>query len=450
MNLRVNRFFDFILYLLLVLVLFSCKESKQIGKEVQPAGNGLDVFFVDSFNIKTSTVLIDSANTRFAQFLFFGSYTDPEIGNITSNAYTQLYLANNNMTFEANSIADSVVINILGFSYYYGDTTKAMNLEVYRPLNPIDTSVDYTSKSVLELESTPMASLTFIPKVRKTTDTLKIKLNTTLGSEIVAASGTSSLANSHNFNQLVKGIVFKTPSNDGAILGISSNGVNGSRGRAYTRLFYHVDGESTKRFKDFYFSTSNFRFNTVQSIFSGSLSQLQKTGDSLPSSLSSNKCFIQPNVGLGTKIQINGLDNLIAQKGKIVITKADLEYQSSSELIKPGQYKYLPPGSLCLYHTDKTNKLLKNSNGTILRVQQEFQSNVTTPSLASYMDTSYLQVIHQITSYVQDLVYDPNAKNIPLIIYPLSFSNTFNRYVLFDNNFSSKPMKLKVYYTKID
>ncbi len=450
MNLRVNRFFAFAFYTIFVLVLISCKESKRIGKEVQPAGNELDVFFTDTFDIETSTILIDTVNTRYAEYLFLGGYNDPEIGTIRSTAYTQLYLANNGLRFDANSVADSMVVNILGFSTYYGDTTKSISLDLYRLASALDTSIKYTSKSDPALESSPMASLTFFPTIKRTTDTLKLKLSGTLASEIVAASGTGSLDNSYNFNQLVKGIAFKTTSSNASMLGIYSAGFNGTRGRAYTRLYYHVSGETTQKFVDFYFTTGNLRFNKIESSFSGPLAQLTKTGDSLPSSLASNKCYVQPNVGLATKLTFTGLEGLLALKGKIIITKVDLQYQSSSDLINMGGIKYLPPSGMCLYQTDASNKLLKNSSGVLIRVQQEFQSNVSTPAFGTYNDANYVVVNHQITSYFQDLVYNPTVINRSLVIYPLIFSNSFSRYVLFDNKHASTPMKLKVYYTRIE
>ena len=71
------------------LLFCACERPEQIGFELQPQGD-VGVFFSDTFQVKTSTVLLDSIETINTTRLLLGAFEDPELGNVRAQSFFEL------------------------------------------------------------------------------------------------------------------------------------------------------------------------------------------------------------------------------------------------------------------------------------------------------------------------------------------------------------------------
>jgi hypothetical protein len=184
------------------------------------------------------------------------------------------------------------------------------------------------------------------------------------------------------------------------------------------------------------------------------VSPLNTLSSAMPVDLN-QMAYIQGGSGIGTKITFPGLEE-IRKKGNILINKAELFIPVEDIYAE----KYNPP-RLVLYQ-EGFNKILQDSNRADLFVQQDGLSALgnTTPAIAAYL-TSTKGYTFAITSYLQ--AYMLGTKNFDMIlsvspggiIFGVDQSsnilrspswNSFPTYRVVGGS-SSKPVKLKIYYT---
>ncbi|RYG99793.1 DUF4270 family protein, partial [archaeon] len=96
--------------------------------------------FTTEVNIKNDDIV-----TSNQSYLFAGAYNDPEFGDISANAYTQLILKDESRAGTYTAI-DSVVMT-LSYDYYYGDTTENQTINVYELTGALDKNTNYNSVS---------------------------------------------------------------------------------------------------------------------------------------------------------------------------------------------------------------------------------------------------------------------------------------------------------------
>lgn len=323
----------------LTLLVSSCDTAKEIGSDLFSVEVGLN--YTDTLTIKSSTIQLDSTYTSGPSAFLFGSLKDPNIGQVSSNFYTQM---SNVDTLKAkdNSVLGSAKLYLV-YSSFRGDTTKLQTMKIYKLTDTLSRLVPYFSNTVKGYESKPIKTFSFYPRPIKryiadgdtvSMDTLIVDLSKELGKELMGYSSSAETnSGGSSFRKVFKGLYFENASAaDGAVVSFSSN---------YSRLDlrYTTPGDTNKYFVPFHFALSTYsqtevlaKYNYFMFNRNGSLiSNLKSPGQSVASTLTNNKSFVQKGLGLATKLTIPYLAKLKNNK-YIAVNKAELIVEPSSDV----------------------------------------------------------------------------------------------------------------------
>ena len=201
-----KRFF----FLALIFFIFhSCDESSQLGLEVQPSSDKIEIFSnnfsqndsLPAFVISTESV--DSLRSDETSSLLLGHiYTDPVFGENIGAFVTQIALSESNIDLGNNPVVDSVVMSY-SYSGYYGDLSTITGISVnYSDLDIYKDSIYYSNH---QFSGSPAGSedllLDFaISPDTSTSPTLKMTLDNSIGQQILDI-GNSGLLDNETFQE---------------------------------------------------------------------------------------------------------------------------------------------------------------------------------------------------------------------------------------------------------
>lgn len=200
------------IYFFVVLFFFvfhSCDESSQLGLEVQPSSDKIEIFannFSQSDSLPAfiiSTESVDSLRSDETSSLLLGKINfDPFFGENIGSFVTQIALSESNIDLGLNPIVDSVVMSY-SYTGYYGDLSTLTEIAVnYFDLNIYKDSVYYSNHqfSVLpSLYDDLLLNFKILPDT-SSSPILKIKLDNSIGQQILDL-GNSSLIDNETFLQ---------------------------------------------------------------------------------------------------------------------------------------------------------------------------------------------------------------------------------------------------------
>jgi hypothetical protein len=130
--------------MLLVVCLISCKkEYNAIGLNLEDELLGTTK---DTTSVTAYSVLYDTLNTTNLSSQLFGELHDPIFGKTVASIYSQFLSSGSTPVFGENPVIDSVVLT-LQTAGYYGDTTAAINFEVYELSEDLDNGTSYYNYS---------------------------------------------------------------------------------------------------------------------------------------------------------------------------------------------------------------------------------------------------------------------------------------------------------------
>ena len=190
-------------------VFHSCDESSQLGLEVQPSSDKIEIFsnnFSQSDSLPAfviSTESVDSLRSDETSSLLLGKInSDPIFGENIGSFVTQIALSESNIDLGTNPIVDSVVMSY-SYSGYYGDLSTLSQIAVnYVDLNIYKDSVYYSNH---QFSTTPSGSNDLLLDFKISPDTstspiLKITLDNSIGQQILDL-GNSGLIDNESFLQ---------------------------------------------------------------------------------------------------------------------------------------------------------------------------------------------------------------------------------------------------------
>lgn len=211
-------------FMFALFVLSACKKqvnslgSSALNPEELLASGG-----IDTFTLRTFTVLDDSVRTDNPVFGLLGAYHDPKVGIVNASIFTQLRLANLNPIFDATSIIhiDSMVLG-LEYRGLYGKTDP-QTFEVYKLTDSLTLGTKYYSYSEKSHDITNIidpARATITPKPSASVivgeDTLSAQLRLHLDTNVArvlmedAKSGNIGFSTNEEFtNNYFKGLQIK-------------------------------------------------------------------------------------------------------------------------------------------------------------------------------------------------------------------------------------------------
>lgn len=314
---------------LVVISLISCvKEENKIGDDLIGGQNTITQF-IDTVEVSTRIKVVDSVKSANLNYSILGAINDPKFGKTTASLYSQLFLEQNNINFQAGATLDSIVL-ILPYLDYYGDTTTNQNFKIFEVSEVIDTFKTYSNESYTT--SDVIGDHTFTPHPVESSSgsseefgDLRIPLHNSFGEKIMAKSGLPELENDDNFKAFIKGIAIIPENNhaqsDGALFTFDYQKIK-------VRLFYSV-GTSVHDSINFVFTNSTQHLNHYVHDFQGS------DAASSFGQLNTENLYIQGLAGLEVEVDFPNIDDLQEALGgtSVAINKAVLQVHRSTDTL---------------------------------------------------------------------------------------------------------------------
>lgn len=346
----------FLFFILSLTILSSCEQSDDIGLGLGNF-NEVGVVFTDTVSVEASTILLDSIITNRADVIMIGQSEDSKFGKITAQGYIQFNPLIDTFALEATTpIVDSVIL-VLPHIYTHGKTTGKQNLEVYRLTGEFNDSLSFNT-SIVNASNTLLNkdAVPFEVNTQGIIDQTEvgINLNTSLGDELITIilNNLGQNAGEVDFTKDFKGLLVR-PSNsdDGAILGFSSLGIN-----FRLNVYYHQDGESDSFLFQFFPNVVN-SFSNIKSEKSGTAIENLSTSNPLPINETSNELYLQSGIGVTPKITFPFLQDFV-DNNNVIINRAVLVISPSE--IESDEFPF--PSTLTLLELDENNSPTRDLN----------------------------------------------------------------------------------------
>ncbi len=304
-------------------VLIACdKEENELGDNLIHNPE-LNHFTSDSTAIITTYNIIDSVFTLNPDFPIIGSSNDVQFGKTNASLFSELHLAQNDISFGDNPVLDSIVLN-LKYKNYFGDTTLNQHFQIYRLTEQLDTVKKYSNQNYATGEM--LGDVFFTPAVQNITIngedesisflSQSLRLNDAFGTEILSKSGGVELSDNVNFTTYFNGLHI-VPQNDfgldqGTFFTIDYEASN-------IKLYYNNDVESDSL--NFVFNTSTKSLNHYEHDYSNSNAET-----SLLTDTSTENLFIQSMAGMDVVVEfpdLSALDSTYINKAVLIIPRSE-------------------------------------------------------------------------------------------------------------------------------
>ncbi len=417
----------------------SCNDEGAVGLDLLPNNDGIGVFKVDTFTIKTYTIREDSLQSQRPPRFALGDVQDPVFGKSSANIAFQVLLTNENNNLGTNLSVDSLILS-LNLEGYYGDTTEALLLEVFELDESIHPDSPAFTNGSPDLKPTPLASFQYLPRPTTpvpvneprvdNTDTtfnyapiVRIPLDQALINRLIAASGTADLQNNTNFLNFFKGLYIRasrTGSGMGSVLHLTT-----ASNRNGLFLYYKSDGQR-RRFEMLVTNASAtrnyFDFDYAGSMVAGLL------GDT---SSNVQETYVQAGGGVKTIIEIPYLRELV-KNNDVAINKAEIQF---TQVVGSGDLPYAAPTRLFILRADS---LGKNSPSLILDWSEPYYGGALIDGKYTFGITRHIQRVLQ-----------TDQTDFGLVLLPNNTISSLNRVVLGSSNHPLYKPKLVVTFTKL-
>jgi len=296
-----------ILFFTIIIFLSACDESSELGLEVQPNSDKIEIFNnsltqsgqLPSFILTTESV--DSLRSDEPSSLLLGSIDDPVFGENFSSFLTQISLSQSNIDLGGNPIVDSVVLSY-SYSGYYGDLTSLTNIQVnYSDQKIYKDSIYYSNQDFSNFftgSQDLLLDFTISPD-SSSSPLLSMNLDNSIGQQILDL-GNSNMADNQTFQENFGSFWISEMS-------LNSNGVvylNASGSNSSFSVYYHNDDSDSLEL-NFVLDGESARVNLFNE---KPLSNLL---------VNESRSYIQSMAGFQTKIElqnINYIDSILSNK----------------------------------------------------------------------------------------------------------------------------------------
>ncbi len=412
-------------FLLLLAVLSCTKDPYEIGFDLLPPSDTLNVRTTDTCTVEAFSVRQDSVRSDKIASLILGSMVDPVFGKTTAGFYSQVLLSSEEIDFGKNPVLDSIVLQ-LAYNGYSGDTTTRQHLKVYELSDDLHYDSLYFTNQHIATYPTVLADQDFVPHLsdsvsiygEKIAPHLRVnlgKLTSYLGNKILQAP-ISTLATNSEFIKFFKGLyVASSPvSSKGALLNF-----NLTKGISKVVVYFHNgnDPANDSLHYDMYLSQSCARFVTID--HNGYLDASQDLKQQIlnhDSARGAEKMFLQGMGGVKVKLKFPFMKDFA--QGKIVaVNDAVLQFRNDET-----DTTYSPPPTLLMVRQDSVGRigyLVDDNEGS------------------AYFGGSYNKTSKsysfRLTQHMQNILQKAYSNHFDLYIMvnsPLTSSVTPNRVVL--------------------
>ena len=404
-------------------LIFSCETKTDIGYDILPDDDILDLNVIDSTSIEVYTLLMDSIATDNVNTLLLGEYIDPIFGYTKTSFVCQYGLAEY-PEYTSDYTIDKVVLTLTldTISEHYGNSAGVQDITVYRLETVLDEDTTYFGNH----DPSEFMTGTIIAEQEVSLDTvfnsIDITFNQTFADEFSTVP--DSVSSDDDFKNFLKGIYVNSEvqGNDGSIIKVDLRSES-------VITVYSSDGEARDTFIISGNLSSNVRFNMFEHDYSMTTFYDQigdETGEQ------DSVAYVQAMGGLRTKIKFPFIEDL-KELGDIAIYRAELVINTESSSI-----------------TDETNfPVIDNMLLTGYDPENEYYLLPTYASANGYVGVSINENSYSfdIAGYIRDIL-DGNIENHGLLLFAYSGSTNFERTVITTGNHSDR-MKLYITYAKL-
>ena len=312
------------LFLPIIGALSFCKRPEQdLGLNLQPEGDLLNVIQTDTLTLQVFTVVEDSLRTDELSQSVLGNVNDPETGLMQASFYTQLRLSAPDIDFGVNPVCDSIVLALKYTGQAWGRLIP-QNIQVFELAEPMDQVENYYSNrdfSVvaenLVAPGTGLLPINLKSRLQVGADSvnpqLRIPLSLELGERLLSA-GTEVYANNTAWLSYFQGLHVRSTSADGAAFSVDLVDVE-----SRMQLFYHNDTDTLSY--DYVINSLSARSNRFEHLHGNSVEGI--TADNPIDGSVRN--LVQGGASLKTRIEIpflnafNDFDRLVINKAELII-----------------------------------------------------------------------------------------------------------------------------------
>ena len=335
-----------IFLLFISLFFYSCDESSQLGLEVQPSSDKIEIFNASlnqnssnpSFILSTESV--DSLRSDEPSSLLLGAIDDPIFGENFGAFITNLSLSQSNIDIGNNPVVDSVVMSY-SYSGYYGDLASLTDIAVnYTDLLIFKDSV-YFSNHQFNNSAGGSEDLLIDFTISSDTSTspiFKMNLENSLGQQILDL-GNNGLIDNETFQSNFGLLWFNSYSpQPNAIIYLNPSGSNSE-----LKIYYHNDDADSLHL-DFVLDGECTRINLFN----------EKPISNLP--IDGSKSYVQSMAGFQTKIELQNIDIIDSLLKNKAINKVILSFNVTDDS------EYISHENLSLVRVDSSgnNVFLKD------------------------------------------------------------------------------------------
>ncbi len=426
---------------IILLIFFSaCNEKFDLGINLLPNSDLLDVQITDTVEVFMYTELSPRVRTDYPQYLFIGNYNDPYFGFSNSSFITQV-LQSRYPNF-VNPDLDSICLVLpltQGDSVYGDGQNTILNLSVYRLTADLSSSNDYYSDEdpadytgFEELGTGDVKILTYyyeekndtgaVIKIHDTT-ALCLRLNHSFGQELLDESD-AYFYSMGAFTEVFKGIYVKNNTTDACIYKID-NTMSYNTTNFGLVIYYHNENDTTARKYALPINANGLQFNIFSHDYTTApfYEQIQN-----PGTIYDSLAFLQSMAGTAIRIEIPGLINF----DSIVVNKAELIVKNVSNY---GESIYLPLEKIWLAGIDTSQSIVYFND---FAGGSEYEG-------ASLENNEYHFFVTRIVQDYINGIYDNRTFGFYLL--NLKSGLEFKRSV-FATGKKSNPSKLVITYTK--
>ncbi len=437
--------FSILLLLSVIIGAFACKKvDVQFGSDFIDNSN-TQIIKIDTFSADLSTAYVDSFGTSNQGTTLIGGFSDPIFGRINTQTYFQVAPPSFEDIYD-NVLFDSLTLILKLNKSYYGDTTKPVRINVSRladKIQPFDNGITLYNVDSFNVDPVILGSKDVIVSPTRG-DTISIKLNATLGQELlnkfIAKSDTIKI--SDVFLKYFKGLRISSDGN--------SNLIFGCKDSATLRIQYKKkDLYLINKNIDFTLFNNSLHFTNIKVDRSKGRPDIANlpTLKEIDSRLTGNAAYGNSAAGTIIKIRFTSLRELLKAPNFAKILSARL-------IIRPvaGTYdrNYFLPPQLRLSTTTALNQIGVDlttlaANGTPIT-----QLGNLFVDYGFGVNTAYS---YDVTNYIKFAITDAvNNKNGLLLTPPFgAYQTSFSRVAVGSrlNNIPNSKIELQIYYAAV-
>ncbi|TRX59114.1 DUF4270 domain-containing protein [Fulvivirga sp. M361] len=322
-----------------------CNFPTPLGEEIVQS-EILDIVFIDTIDVRLSTVISDSIVTSNTDRHLIGTFRDDEIGRITSSSLFGLSLDSLEFPDEGATYL-SAEFELFHDGYFYYDTSQNFTIELY-PLKDVleldDDGFLYNVSGYDYQENTRLGALTFVPRPSRN-KTISIPVDDEYGSSIF------NLALTEDQNDFLDDFEDRYP---GLALVADTSTTQSFLGFATTsRLIinYRLSGEDFEMI----LSSNGIRYNKISNDRSkAALADLVTREEDITSLQTNNRSYLHNSVGMFIKLEIPFLRDIREVLNDNFITEATLVLRPVKDTYS--NVRPLPAG-FTFYEVDRLNRI---------------------------------------------------------------------------------------------